>query len=101
MFASFEDKGKIFTQVITKEPKDVIIQTTSHQIHGKIHIKPEERLKDELNTSKQFIAVTDAIILNYYGKGTPLRTSFLAININAIVWILPDNELIKDEGKLE
>lgn len=101
MFANFEEKGKIYTQVVTKEPVDVIIQTTSHQIHGKIHIKPGDRLKDELDSCEHFLAVTDAIVLNYYGKGTPLPTSFMAVNMGAVVWVIPDDKLLHETESSE
>lgn len=88
MYPDYDDKGKIFTQVITKKPVDVIIQTTSHQITGKLHIRPEDRIKDELNSNEQFLAVTDATILD--DKGNPLhQCSFLSINRSHIIWLIP------------
>jgi hypothetical protein len=55
MFAQFEEKGKIYTQVVSKIPVDVIVQTTQHTIRGKIHIRPDIRLKDELNIQEPFL----------------------------------------------
>jgi hypothetical protein len=54
MYASFEDKGKIYTNIVSKTPIDVIIQTPNHQIHGKVHVRPNGRLKDELTSSEHF-----------------------------------------------
>jgi uncharacterized protein YcfJ len=50
MYSNFEEKGKIFTQVVTKKPINVTIQTTNQLIRGKIHIRPEDRVKDEFES---------------------------------------------------
>ena len=97
MFAQFEEKGKIFTNVITKKPVEVNIQTTTNLIRGKVHIRPDERLKDELNQPEKFLAVTDAEILNLEGKLVS-KVSFLAVNRQHIVWLLQDNEIEKEEN---
>ena len=97
MFAQFEEKGKIFTNVITKKPVEVHIQTTTNLIRGKVHIRPDERLKDELNQPEKFLAVTDADILNLEGKLVS-KVSFLAVNRQHIVWLLQDNEIEKEEN---
>jgi hypothetical protein len=68
MYASFEDKGKIYTNVVTKTPIDVILQTPSHQIHGKLHVRPNGRLKDELTSSEAFLAITDASVYDSLGN---------------------------------
>ena len=97
MFAQFEEKGKIFTNVITKKPVEVHIQTTTNLIRGKVHIRPDERLKDELNQPEKFLAVTDAEILNTEGKLVS-KVSFLAVNRQHIVWLLQENEIEKEEN---
>lgn len=96
MFSQFEDKGKIFTQVVSKKPVMVIIQTTKNRIHGKIHIRPEDRVKDELNRRETFIAVTDAIV--YSTENEVLYTSsFLTLNTEQIVWMIPEGELREEK----
>jgi len=96
MFKDFDEKGKIFTNVVSKIPIEVIIQTVSARIHGEIHVKPDERLKDELNLPEQFVAVTNAKILEM--DGSPLYESqFLTINKNQIIWIVPDKDLKKSK----
>jgi hypothetical protein len=62
MFSPYEDKGKIFTEVIQKQPIDVVIQTCDQTIRGTIHIRPQERLKDEIEKMDRFLAVTNANI---------------------------------------
>jgi hypothetical protein len=91
MYASFEEKGKIFTQVITKTPLEVIIQTTGMTIRGNVFIRPDQRLKDEINSGEQFIAITDAVI-NRDGNTESLKRKFLLVNRDQIIWIGPADE---------
>lgn len=94
MFSNFEEKGKIYTQVISKEPVQVWIQTTTHRILGKIHIRPEDRVKDELDRAVAFLAVTDATVYDPASNRVLMQTKFLAVSINNIVWVLPDADRI-------
>ena len=67
MTIEFDDKGKYFTDIISKiTPIPVMLQTAPHRIHGNIHVSQDRRLKDELELPEKFIAVTDAIV--YYQK---------------------------------
>ena len=97
MYSPFEGKGKIFTNVVTKKPVKTVIQTAMHIIHGKVHIRPDDRLKDEVNQSEPFIAVTDAIIFSTDGKEL-YRCNFLALNLTQIIWLIPEEEILKREG---
>jgi hypothetical protein len=96
MFASFEEKGKIYTNVIHKLPKDVIIQTITHTIHGKFYIRPEDRLIDDINNALNFLAITDAVVHNPSGE-VLYRTNFLAVQRHQIIWIIPADEIGEDE----
>jgi hypothetical protein len=92
MTTHFDDKGKFFTPIITKVPVAVIIQTTVQKIEGKIHIRPDERIKDEMDRPEAFLAVTDATIFN--ADGTQMISShFLTLNRAQIIWIIPVEEL--------
>ena len=79
MITQFEEKGKIFTNVITKKPVAVHLQTSQHLIRGNVHIRPDERLKDELNQTEVFLAVTDANVYDLSGKILP-TTNCLALS---------------------
>jgi hypothetical protein len=92
MFANFEEKGKIFTQVVTKKPVNVTIQTTTHLIRGKVHIRPEDRVKDELNRKDLFIAVTEATVFSSDGQAL-YHSGFLSVNTGQIIWLMPDEEV--------
>ena len=91
MFASLEEKGKIFTHTIKKLPAKVIIQTPQQTIHGNIFVRPEQRLKDEVNGGESFLAVTDAQVLDLSGKVLH-KADFLLINREQITWIIPLDE---------
>lgn len=94
MYTQFEEKGKIFTQKITKDRKEVIIQTASHKITGTIHIQMDNRIIDELNETNQFMAITDAKIMDQEGN-VLYQAEFLSINVNQIIWVLPVEDKIK------
>lgn len=92
----FDEKGKFFTDVITKHVVPAMIQTTSHRIHGSIHVREEERVSDELNRKDQFLAVTEAKV--FAADGSILfEAHFLAINTTQIIWVLPEEETDSDE----
>ncbi len=91
MFASLEEKGKIFTHTIKKLPVKVIIQTLNQTVHGNVFIRPEQRLKDEVNGGESFLAVTDAQVLSLEGKVIQ-KADFLLINRDQITWIIPVDE---------
>jgi hypothetical protein len=94
MTIEFDDNGKFYTDIISKTPIPVLIQTTTHRIHGNIHITQDRRLKDELNLPEKFMAVTEAVV--YSPDGQILhQAGFIAVLRDEIVWVIPDSE-IKD-----
>jgi hypothetical protein len=92
MISQFEEKGKIFTPVINKEPKKVIIQTIHHKITGTVYVRPSDRLIDELNKNEKFLAVTEAIVHDLVDQ-VLFKCEFLTVNSDQIIWILPIEEL--------
>jgi hypothetical protein len=68
MSTHVDHKGKYFTDVINKELVHAIIQTLTVRVEGDIYVRPGERMKDELNRSDKFIAVTDAVVYNARGE---------------------------------
>ena len=91
MSIRFDDKGKFFTEVISKEAVSVVIQTPTHLVQGNIHIRPGERLKDEINQAEDFFAVTEATIFDNEGQEM-YQTDFLVIYRDAIIWLLPQDK---------
>lgn len=91
MSFEFDEKGKIFTDVVQKVSVEALIQTTTHLIRGQIHVPHGERVKNELDRDELFLAVTDASVLGPDGK--PMhQAGFLAVRRNQIVWIIPQKE---------
>jgi hypothetical protein len=89
----YDDNGKFFTDVISKTPVAVMIQTVTHRIHGNIHVARDRRLKDELDLPEKFVAITDATIYSLINGSVLYQIGFLAIQRNEIIWIFPDSEI--------
>ncbi len=87
----FDEKGKYFTEVVPKGTVKATIQTITHQIQGYIHVRQDERVKDELDRSEKFLAVTNAVIIDQNGNITT-RCGFLSVNRNQIVWLIPADD---------
>jgi hypothetical protein len=91
MVLEYDDKGKFYTDIISKDRILSHIQTQASYIRGFVHVRRGERLSDEINQDLHFIAVTNAEIYDLQGK--MLYTSeFLAINRQHIVWLMPIEE---------
>ena len=88
MEIEYDEKGKFFTDVISKEVVQTDIQTVTHRIRGCIHVRKGDRLSDEINQPNLFLPVTNAEV--YTPEGDILyRSKFLALNRNHIVWLMP------------
>jgi hypothetical protein len=97
MTTAFDAKGKIFTNIVSKQPVPVIIQTVTNRITGNIHVSTGGRIKDELNASDGFLALTDVIIFDNTGNEL-FRNGFMTVNRHFIVWLTPaDAEDYPDE----
>ncbi len=94
MYTQFEEKGKIYTNKISKDQREVVIQTSKQKIFGTIHVQVDQRLIDDLNTSKDFLAMTNAKIFDD-NENIISETNFLTINIDHIVWIMPVDEMVE------
>lgn len=93
MVMHHDEKGKFFTRVISKSPVSAVIQTAQNIIHGTIHVRPDARLKDDINElGEHFLAVTDATIYDLQNV-VLYRATFLVLNVDHITWIIPQDEL--------
>ena len=88
MMVEFDEKGKIFTDVVSKVAIPAIVQTTQHLIRGNVHVRRDERLKDELDRDEYFLAITDANVIGTDGQSL-YQTRFLAVRREQIVWVMP------------
>jgi uncharacterized membrane protein affecting hemolysin expression len=101
MGTRYDEKGKIFTDVITKEPVRVVIQSTTMQrIKGKVFVRPDERVKDELNHPERFLAVTDASVYDHDGNLIQ-QCAFIAVNRDQIAWLIPIEESGDEEEEIK
>ena len=97
---SYDEKGKIFTDIVPKEPVKAKIQTTSHYLEGEIHIRPESRLKDELDVEEPFLAVTNASVFAS-NKKLLFRTKFIAVRREQVVWVSIFNDMETGDDHVE
>lgn len=96
MLGQFEEKGKIYTPVISKEPIYVLIITTAFHIQGKVYVRHGERLKDQIDLNERYLAVTDATVCDLTEKML-FTVNFLAVNHTNIICIAPMEEIIHPE----
>lgn len=97
MSIEYDEKGKFYTNIIPKVPVPSIIQTTTNLIRGLIHVRQDERLKDELELDERFIALTEVSVMNAEGKEI-YSSPFLAVQKDQIVWVMPLREELKMEN---
>ena len=91
MTIEYDEKGKIFTDIVSKVAIPAVVQTTQHLVRGNIHVHRDERLKDELDRDELFLAMTDVSVMG--GDDQVLYESrFLAVRRAQIVWVMPARE---------
>ena len=89
MSFEYDEKGKIYTDVVRKKTVNAMLQTTTHLIRGTLHVRRDQRVKDELDLNESFLALTDVSVLGVDGK--PIHQApFLAVQRSQIVWVIPD-----------
>jgi hypothetical protein len=98
MTIEYDEKGKVFTEVVSKVEIPAIVQTTEQLIRGNVHVRRDERLKDELDRDELFLAITDASVIGADGQAL-YQARFLAVRRAQIVWVMPANES-QDYGEL-
>jgi hypothetical protein len=91
MSFEYDEKGKIFTEVVSKIAIHATIQTTTHLMHGRIHVRRDQRIIDELDLAENFLAVTDVSVLGTDGQ-VLFQAPFLALRRSHIVWVIPEQK---------
>lgn len=93
MSVRIDHNGKVYTDVVNKQPAPVVIQTVSHAIRGQIFLRPGQRVRDVLNDAAEpFLAVTAAEVMSADGQRLH-AAPFLTVNKQHIVWLLPQADL--------
>ena len=100
MSVRYDDKGKYYTNIIIKDRIPSIIQTSTHQIRGNLHIRTDERISDEFNQGEKFAAITDAEIFDLHGNKL-LDAEFMLLNRDRVIWIIPDEDGIQTDQPSE
>jgi hypothetical protein len=98
MSLEFNEKGKYFTDIISKTTVPAIIQTSLHRIEGSLHVRMDERVKDELDRNELFLAVTNARVFDSSGVAL-YETDFMTISRSHIVWVIPNEDTAGGEKK--
>ena len=97
MTFEYDEKGKIFTDVVSKVATPATIQTTTHLIRGQLHVRRNQRIKDELDLNESFLALTDVSVMALDGQML-FQAPFLAVRRSHIVWVLPEQSQSGEES---
>jgi hypothetical protein len=89
MSVRYDDKGKYFTEIVSKYTISATIQTLLHRIHGNLHLRMGERLKDEMDRAGFYLPITDVTIYSMQGQ-VLYNADFLLISREQIIWIMPE-----------
>ena len=89
MSVQYDDKGKFYTDVVTKIPLTVAIQTATHIVKGYVHLRQGDRLKNELEREEKFLAVTNAQVYTMDEK-LLFTSPFIALHRSHIIWVAPE-----------
>lgn len=100
MSVRYDDKGKYYTEIISKYRVPSTIQTHFGRILGNLHVRQEDRVSDELNRDEQFLAITDAVIHDNQGEEI-FTPDFVLVNRDHVVWIIPDENNILNAQQSE
>jgi hypothetical protein len=87
----YDEKGKFYTDVISKIAVPATIQTVNQLVKGFVHVRQGERLKNELDRDELFLAVTNASILGADGE-VQFEAPFIAVRREQIIWIMPGED---------
>jgi hypothetical protein len=92
MSVEFNEKGKYFTDIISKVAIPTIIQTVMYRIEGSVHVRLGGRIKDELDLDEPFLAVTNAKVFGLDGA-VLYGTDFMTVSRSQIVWVIPSEDI--------
>ena len=85
-----DEKGKYFTPRVAKDTLTAFIRTAHQIIVGHVYVRPDKRLKDDLNDDgSRFLPVTDARVYDAVSEKLLYHSSFLLISYAHIVMLSP------------
>jgi hypothetical protein len=89
MTIEYDEHGKIFTDIVSKVSIYVTVQTTTHMMRGRMYVRRDQRIKDELDRDESFLPLTDVQVQGPDGQ-TLFHAPFLAVKRDHIVWVMPE-----------
>ncbi len=97
MTIEYDDHGKIFTDIVSKIAIYATVQTTTHLMRGRIHVRRDQRIKDELDLDENFLALTDVSVLAVDGQ-VLFQAPFMAVKRTHIVWVIPEQNKVEENN---
>ena len=97
MTIEYDDHGKIFTDIVSKIAIYATVQTTTHLMRGRIHVRRDQRIKDELDLDENFLALTDVSVLAADGQ-VAFQAPFIAVKRTHIVWVIPEQNKVEENN---
>jgi len=67
MTIEYDEKGKIFTDIVSKIAIFATIQTTTHLLRGRIHVRRDQRVIDELDLNENFLPINEVSVMGPNG----------------------------------
>lgn len=95
MTIEYDEHGKIFTDIVSKISIHVTVQTTTHIMRGHMHVRRDQRMKDELDRGENFLALTDVHVQGPDGQ-TLFHSPFVAVRRDHIVWVMPEQSTVEE-----
>jgi hypothetical protein len=89
MTIEYDEHGKILTDIVSKVSIYVTVQTTTHMMRGRMYVRRDQRIKDELDRDESFLPLTDVQVQGPDGQ-TLFHAPFLAVKRDHIVWVMPE-----------
>lgn len=90
MHSRVDEKGKFFTQRVTKDVVRSYVRTADYIVVGNVHVRPDQRIKDELDRdTSRFLPITDAIVYEAATSRQLYQTDFLLLTYQHVVMISP------------
>ena len=84
------EKGKFFSLRVPKNALHVLVSLGDLMLAGYIYVRPERRLRDELNETKsRFLPITEARVFYAYGEAQLYHASFALASYEHVVSISP------------
>jgi len=85
-----DEKGKYYTPRVPKDTLPAFVRTVDQIIVGQVYIRPDKRLKDDLNEdTSRFLPITDARVYDAGSEKLLYHSSFLLIAYSHIILISP------------